>query len=97
MIVRFEASFAKDLRGVTDKPLLARVGQIIEEVKQAESRIGIRSMKNLKATTITIGYVSEITGWVLLSSVTNSYSSAACIEEMFIVTFPETKPNIQGL
>ncbi len=48
MIVRFEASFAKDLRGISDKPLLARVGQIIDEVKQAESPIGIRSMKKLK-------------------------------------------------
>ena len=48
MIVRFEASFAKDLRGITDKPSLARVGQIIDEVKQAESRVGIRSMKKLK-------------------------------------------------
>lgn len=48
MIVRFEASFAKDLRGITDKPLLARVGQIIDEVKQAESPVGIRSMKKLK-------------------------------------------------
>ena len=48
MIVRFEARFAKDLLGNTDKPLLARVGQIIDEVKQAESPIGIRSMKKLK-------------------------------------------------
>ena len=48
MIVRFEASFAKDLRGISDKPLLARVGQIIDEVKQAESPVGIRSMKKLK-------------------------------------------------
>ena len=48
MIVRFEASFAQDLRGITDKPSLARVGQIIDEVKQAESPVGIRSMKKLK-------------------------------------------------
>ena len=48
MIVRFEASFAKDLRGITDKPLLVRVGQIIDEVKQAESPVGIRSVKKLK-------------------------------------------------
>ena len=48
MIDRFEAIFAKKLRGITDKPLLARVGQIIDEVKQAESPVGIRSMKKLK-------------------------------------------------
>jgi len=48
LIVRFEARFAKDLLGNTDKPLLARVGQIIDEVKQAESPFGIRSMKKLK-------------------------------------------------
>ena len=46
MIVRFEASFAKDLRGINDKSLLGRVGQIIDEVKQAaESLAGIRSLK----------------------------------------------------
>ena len=97
MIVRFEASFAKDLRGITDKPSLARVGQIIDEVKQAESPVGIRSMKKLKGHDhyyrIRIG--DYRLGLAL--SPTNSYSSAACIEEMFIVTFPETKPNIQGL
>lgn len=48
MIVRFEASFAKDLRGINDKSLLGRVGQIIDEVKQAESLAAIRSMKKLK-------------------------------------------------
>ncbi|RQW80441.1 MAG: type II toxin-antitoxin system RelE/ParE family toxin [Methylococcus sp.] len=48
MIVRFEASFAKDLRGINDKSLLGRVGQIIDEVKQAESLAGIRSLKKLK-------------------------------------------------
>ncbi len=48
MIVRFEASFAKDLRGINDKSLLSRVGQIIDEVKQAESLAAIRSMKKLK-------------------------------------------------
>ena len=48
MIVRFEASFAKDLRGINDKSLLGRVGQIIDEVKQAERLAAIRSMKKLK-------------------------------------------------
>ena len=46
LIDRFEASFAKELRGITDKPLLARVGHIINEVKQAERPVGIRSIKN---------------------------------------------------
>ena len=48
MIVRFEASFAKDLRGINDKSLLGRVGQIIDEVKLAENLAAIRSMKKLK-------------------------------------------------
>ena len=48
MIVRFEASFAKDLRGINDKSVLGRVGHIIDEVKQAESLAAIRYMKKLK-------------------------------------------------
>jgi mRNA interferase RelE/StbE len=48
LIVRFEASFAKDLRGINDKSLLGRVGQIIDEVKLAENLAAIRSMKKLK-------------------------------------------------
>lgn len=35
MRVSFEASFARDLKGIRDKSLLKRVEQVIEEVKAA--------------------------------------------------------------
>ena len=44
MKVSFEASFARDLKGIKDKALLRRVEQVIAEVKAATA---LREIKNL--------------------------------------------------
>ena len=48
MKVQFRSSFAKDLRGVTDKGLLKRIRETIEEVEQAESLRKVANIKRLK-------------------------------------------------
>lgn len=48
MKVEFRESFTKDLRAVTDKPLLRRVRELIETAEQAQSLSEVRSLKKLK-------------------------------------------------
>ncbi len=52
MKVSFEASFARDLKRIKDKELLARVKQIIEEVKAATELSGIKNLGKMR------GYVT---------------------------------------
>ena len=50
MILDFKKSFAKDLKKrKTDKPLLERVQQVIQEVEEAQDIHAIRNLKKLKA------------------------------------------------
>ena len=48
MKVEFRQSFAKDLKGVTDKGLLKRVKDVIEAVEKADSLTDISNLKKLK-------------------------------------------------
>ena len=48
MKVGFRDSFAKDLKGVKDKGLLKRAGELIEAVEQAASLAEIPNLKKLK-------------------------------------------------
>ncbi len=50
MILDFKKSFAKDLKKrKTDKPLLERVRNVIQEVEEAQDIHSIRNLKKLKA------------------------------------------------
>jgi mRNA interferase RelE/StbE len=46
--VEFKESFLRDLRGVKDKSLLARIKEIIEGIEQAQKLADIVSLKKLK-------------------------------------------------
>ncbi len=48
MEVKYEKSFAKDLKNIREKVLLKRVKDIIEEVKKAENLNEIGNIKKLK-------------------------------------------------
>lgn len=48
MDIRFEKSFAKDLKSLKNKTLLDRVKSIIEEIKNVESIIEINNLRKLK-------------------------------------------------
>lgn len=47
MNVEFRNSFIKDLKGLSDKSLLKRIKNLIEQIEQAES---LRDVPNLKKT-----------------------------------------------
>ena len=50
MNLEFKKSFARDLKkSKTDKPLLERVQQVIQEAEEAQAIHGIRNLKKLKA------------------------------------------------
>jgi hypothetical protein len=51
MRVSFEASFARDLRGIKDKTLLDRVEQVITEVKSATALSEIRHLSKMRGYT----------------------------------------------
>jgi mRNA interferase RelE/StbE len=46
--VSFEASFARDLKGIKDKALLRRVEQVIAEVKAATALSEIRNLVKMR-------------------------------------------------
>ena len=48
MIVKYEASFEKDLRNIRDRSLLQRIKSAIGEVKEAETTRQIHNLKKLK-------------------------------------------------
>ena len=48
MDIRYERSFAKDLKNVKEKALLDRVKNIIDEVKEAENLTQIKNLRKLK-------------------------------------------------
>lgn len=48
MIVKYEASFEKDLRNIRDQNLLQRIKSAIVDVKEAETTRQIRNLKKLK-------------------------------------------------
>lgn len=48
MEVKYEKTFAKDLKNIREKPLLKRTKDIIDEVKKAESLKEISNIKKLK-------------------------------------------------
>ena len=48
MDIRYERSFAKDLKNVKEKALLDRVKNIIDEVKEAENLTHIKNLRKLK-------------------------------------------------
>ena len=48
MKIRYEASFAKDLKNIREKSLLTRVAKIIDEVKKGDNAKQIDSLKKLK-------------------------------------------------
>lgn len=48
MRVKYEASFEKDLKNITDKDLLKRIKDIIEKVKEANGPASISNLKKLK-------------------------------------------------
>ncbi len=48
MKVRFKASFASDLRALSDKSLLERIRSLIAEVESAESLREIPNLKKLR-------------------------------------------------
>ena len=50
MKVSFEASFARDLRGIRDKALLKRVEQVIGEVKAATALSEIKSLIKMRGS-----------------------------------------------
>jgi len=49
--VSFEASFARDLRGIRDKTLLERVEQVITEVKTATALSEIKHLSKMRGYT----------------------------------------------
>ena len=51
MEVSFEASFARDLRGIKDKPLLKRVEDVIAEVKAATALSEVRHLSKMRGYT----------------------------------------------
>ncbi len=51
MRVSFEASFARDLRGIRDKTLLERVEQVITEVKTATALSEIKHLSKMRGYT----------------------------------------------
>lgn len=48
MIIKYEASFEKDLKNITDKGLLRKIKGIIEEVKKANGPSSISNLKKLR-------------------------------------------------
>ncbi len=48
MKVEFKASFAKDLRGIKDNALLARIKEAIEQVEQVTDLQQLTNLKKLK-------------------------------------------------
>ncbi len=48
MKIRFEASFARDLKNIREKVLLNRIAKIIDEAKKADNAKQINSLKKLK-------------------------------------------------
>lgn len=48
MIIRYEASFEKDLRKILDKVLLLRIKDVINGVKEAKNAKDINGLKKLK-------------------------------------------------
>jgi len=46
--IRFEASFARDLKNIREKVLLNRIAKIIDEAKKADNAKQINSLKKLK-------------------------------------------------
>ena len=48
MKVEFRDSFAKDLKGVTEKGLLGRVREVIEAVEKADSLAELPNLRKLK-------------------------------------------------
>ena len=48
MKVRYEASFARDLKNIREKALLTRVAKVIDEVKKADHAKQISNLKKLK-------------------------------------------------
>ena len=48
MKVRYEASFAKDLKSIREKTLLDKIKNVIEEVKIADNINKINNLKKLK-------------------------------------------------
>ncbi len=50
MKVRFKESFARDLTAIKDKPLLARIRAVIENIEKAESLADAASLKRLHST-----------------------------------------------
>ena len=48
MEVSFEASFARDLKRITDKVLLRRVEEMIAEVKTATALTGIQHLRKMR-------------------------------------------------
>jgi mRNA interferase RelE/StbE len=46
--VRFESKFAKDLRSIRDTKLLAKIKEMIEECKAAESITELKNVKKLQ-------------------------------------------------
>lgn len=49
MKVKFEASFAKDLKNVREKVLLNKIAKVIDEAKKADAVRQIRNLKKLKS------------------------------------------------
>jgi mRNA interferase RelE/StbE len=45
---QFKSSFAKDIRGIKNKEILARIKETIEQIEKAESLHDIRNLKKLK-------------------------------------------------
>ena len=48
MKVRFESKFAKDLRSIRDTKLLAKIKEMIDECKAAESLTELKNIKKLQ-------------------------------------------------
>jgi mRNA interferase RelE/StbE len=46
--VSFEASFARDLKGIKDKILLKRIDQVIEEVKMATALSEVHHLSKMR-------------------------------------------------
>jgi len=46
--VRFESKFAKDLRSIRDTKLLAKIKEMIDECKTAESLTELKNIKKLQ-------------------------------------------------
>ena len=48
MKLLFEASFARDLRGIRDRPLRQRIQRVIDEVKKADGVGAVRGIRQLQ-------------------------------------------------